>query len=470
MDTPGYADIVIGTQYGDEGKARVVDDIAKHYDIVARFNGGANAGHTVEYKGQKVALKQVPSGIFHPEKLLYVGSGCVLHLLKLVDEIQKLEAIGINLKNRLKLSVNAGVIQPHHILLDNMIGGKIGTTRNGIGPAYADRALRMWGDRLLNIRLGDIVENTDEYFRKMKENLNFFKDMYKLQDQSTDMSIEAMKQALETITEYVEPDTLFLQKKVSRGANVVFEGAQSFMLDVNKGSIPYVTSSGTAAASAYVGGDLSPEFHRETIGVAKAIMSRVGHGPFASEFGGKESENYCMEANEDGSPRYGRQVEADYDIEALLQSENPFEMGKAIRHLSGEYGTVTTRPRRIGALDLVQLTYAAQINGIRKLVLTKCDLLNAYSKTSTGTIPLVTGYTLDGKSIDYVPASAEAYARVVPTIEQRPAFSKDISDMREPNDLPAELKKLLEEIEERTSCKIMGIGVGPGREQYVNLS
>lgn len=470
MEKPGYADVVIGTQFGDEGKARVVDDLAKDYDIVARFNGGANAGHTVEHDGLKVALKQVPSGIFYKDKILYVGSGCVVNLPKLTSEIDSLEKVGIDLEGRLRLSCQAGVIQPHHILLDSVIGKMIGTTKNGIGPAYADRALRMWDDRLLNIRLGDLVDKPEAYFKMMAENLKFFQEMYGLQEIPEGMDIETMKRAFEQVAPYVELDTLFLQKKVRQGLNVVFEGAQSYMLDVTRGSVPYVTSSGTGAASAYVGGDLSPEFHRKTVGVAKAIMSRVGHGPFVSEFGGNESEKYCMAANPDGSPTFGRAVESELDIEAMLRSSDPFEKGKAIRHLSGEYGTVTTRPRRVGALDLPQLAYAAEVNGIRELILTKCDLLNLYARTSEGTMPIVTGYKLDGQKIDYVPGSTEAYNRVEPIIEQRPAFKQDISGLRNASELPSELVDMIKEVEEHTRCKIIGIGVGPSRDQYVKLN
>jgi adenylosuccinate synthase len=467
MNTHGAADIVVGTQYGDEGKARVVDDMAKDYDVIARFNGGANAGHTIEHNGLKVALNQVPSGIFYEDKILYVGSGCVINISKLVAEIERLEGIGINLKGRFKVSSQAGVVQPHHMLIDAEIGGKVGTTKNGIGPAYADRSLRMWGDRLLNIRLGDLHGDADHFFEYMKKNLEFTKSAYGIEGEEVDF--DQLAADFEKIRDYIEIDTLYLQKLAEQGKKILFEGAQSFMLDVNKGSVPYVTSSGTSAPAAYTGGDLSPNFHGKTIGVAKAIMSRVGHGPFISEFGGERSEEYCMTANEDGSPTYGRAVEDEYNIDELLASDDPFEMGKAVRHLSGEYGTVSTRPRRIGALDLPQLTYAVKTNGINGLVLTKCDLLNVYSKTAKGMIPIVTGYKLDGEDINFVPGSTRTYGRVEPVIEYREAFSEDISHMRSEDELPQALKDLLKEVEEFVGCEVAGIGVGPGREQYVKL-
>ncbi len=469
MANQGYADVVIGTQYGDEGKARVVDDKAANYDVIARFNGGANAGHTVVYEGQKVALKQVPSGIFYKDKLMYTGSGCMVNISKLKDELTSLKQVGIDVSNRLRISPQAGVIQPHHILIDGIIGKSVGTTGNGIGPAYADRAMRMWEDRLLNIRMGDLLENSEKYFGIMKTNFESIAKLHGI-DAKVDAELEKMKKDFQDVVGLIEKDTLFLQKKISGGAKVIFEGAQAFMLDVNKGSVPYVTSSGTTASAAYTGGDLSANFHRKTFGIAKVIMSRVGHGPFASEFGGEQSEEYCMSFRQDGSPLHGKADEEKYDLEKLIKSQDPFEVGKAMRILSGEYGTVTSRPRRIGAFDLVQLAYAVKVNGINSLILTKCDLLNCYSRTTNGKIPLVTGYELDGEKIDYIPGSVEAYRRVKPIIEYRPGFSRDISSIRSQSDLPSELRDLLQEVEEKAGCQVEGIGVGPDRDQYIKFN
>ncbi len=468
MTAQGFADVLIGTQYGDEGKARVADGKAKEYDVIARFNGGANAGHTIVHDGKSIALHQVPSGIFYKNTSMYIGSGCVINISKLDEELENLKKSGIDARERLHISSQASVIQPHHLAIDANIGSTIGTTKNGIGPAYADRALRMWGERVLNIRMGDLQNDPDTYFRMMRAN---FEAMAALHGYTADIDSELaeMKKDFEAIAPLIEKDTLFLQKKVMGGAKVLFEGAQAFMLDVVKGLVPYVTSSGTTAAAAYGGGDLSPDCHRKTIGVAKVIMSRVGHGPFPSEFGGMQSEEYCMKANADGSPMYGKAVEAAYDVDALLASSDPFDVGKAIRVLSGEYGTTTTRPRRIGVFDLVQLSHAVKINGIKSLVLTKCDLLQAYSRTKNGMIPLVTGYELDGEMIDYVPASLNAYQRVKPIIEYREGFTEDIKNAKNPSDLPSALKKVLKEIEERAGCAVEGIGVGSDREEYVTL-
>ena len=468
MSNQGYADVVVGLQYGDEGKARVVDDLAKNYDFVARFNGGANAGHTVEANGVRVALNQVPSGVFYPGKQLYVGSGCVVNLTKLARELDNLANVNLDVVDRLHISPQAGVVQPHHVALDTVIGGKVGTTKNGIGPAYADRAFRMWDSRLLNLRMGDLVVDPEGAVAAMRANFEFVADHYDLPEMDIEAELAEILKNIHRLGPLVERDPLYLLKQVKSGKTVIFEGAQSFMLDVNKGSVPYVTSSHTAAPAAYLGGDLPPEFHRKTIGVAKVIMSRVGHGPFTSEFGGKESEAYSMAANPDGSPTYSRAVESEYDIEALLASGDPFKVGQGVRYLSGEYGTVTTRPRRVGAFDLVQLNYAAEANGVDELVLTKCDLLNVYSRTKEGQLPLVTAYQLEGERIDFVPGATGLYAKCTAIQGHRPVFSEDISDIREYSELPSSLRDLVGEVEQMTGCRVVGLGVGPGRDQYVH--
>lgn len=484
----GYADVLIGLQYGDEGKARIVDMLAKDYDVIARFNGGANAGHTIETRdGGKVALQQVPSGIFYPGKILYIGSGCVVNVEKLAIEIEKIKNIkeapseagqdgrsargrqtNIDLSKRLRISCQASVIQPHHLLIDAETGKTIGTTKNGIGPCYADKAYRMDGERLLNIKLGDLLDDPQEYFKKIKENYLAVCGKYGIEHSHADMIVATMESFFNRIRGYIEPDTLFLEKKVQKGAKVLFEGAQSVMLDITKGSVPYVTSSNTVTAAAYVGGDLSPSYHRKTIGVAKAIMSRVGHGPFASEFGGERSEKYCMSTAE-GKSKYPQPVEAKYNVEKLLNSEDYFDIGVALRVLSGEYGTVTARPRRVGMLDLVQLAYAIRMNGVDELMINKCDMLNVFARTKRGVLPIVNAYTLDGREIDYVPGTVKAYYNVKTKAVSKKCFAADISGVRKFSKLPVELRVLLKEIEKFCGCRVAGVGVGPEREQFVRV-
>ncbi|HEX8931682.1 MAG TPA: adenylosuccinate synthetase, partial [Patescibacteria group bacterium] len=284
----GFADIVLGLQFGDEGKARVIDNLAQNYDIIARFNGGANAGHTIANEKGTVALNQIPSGIFYPQTTLYIGSGCVINLEKLATEIKKITELGINLTKRFKISSQTSIIQPHHLLLDAFLGKTVGTTKNGIGPAYADRAMRMYGEKLVNIRLGDLVDDANHFFEIIAINLNDIQGQYDLKI-DTKQTMQALRDAFTQIKPFIELDPLYMEKRVEQGAKVLFEGAQSVMLDIVKGSVPFVTSSSTIAAAAYTGGDLSPKYHRKTIGVVKAIMSRVGYGPFPSEFGGRKS-------------------------------------------------------------------------------------------------------------------------------------------------------------------------------------
>jgi adenylosuccinate synthase len=466
----GYADVLLGLQYGDEGKARVVDFIAPNYDIIARFNGGANAGHTIETKaGGKVALNQVPSAIFYEDKILYIGSGCATNPVKLKKEIENIKALGVKLENRLHISCQVSVVQPHHMYLDGVFGGAIGSTKNGIGPCYADKANRMLGEKLVNIRTGDLLEDLPKFIEIIKTNLQDTIENFGLDVANVQAVIEEYKEACEYISAYIQPDTLFMQKKVEAGAKVLFEGAQSVMLDVTKGSVPYVTSSTTIAPGAYSGGDLSPNFHRKTIGIAKAIMSRVGHGPFASEFGRERSEEYCMQSEGDG-PRYGKAVEEKYDTESLIKSEDEFEMGKALRVLSFEYGTVSTRPRRIGAFDMVQLNYAIRMNGVTELVINKCDLLKEYTRTKEGKMPLVVSYDLKGQEIDYVPGSVSTYYKVMPITKKLEMSSEDISGIRNFEELSSEMQNFKREVEAITECKVVGLGVGPEREQFIQIT
>jgi adenylosuccinate synthase len=462
----GYSDVLIGLQYGDEGKARVVDLFAKNYDIIARFNGGANAGHSIELGGVKVALNQIPSGIFYPEKLLYIGSGCAVNVVKLAAEIKTIEKLGIGFKGRLFISSQASIVQPQHQIIDGLTGKYIGTTNNGIGLCYADRALRMVDQRLVNIRLADLLADTDGTIKNIGENILAQQQKYGFECDINAL-LNELKQSFEYIKAYVQPDTLFLQKQVESGKNVLFEGAQSSMLDPVKGVVPFVTGGATIASAAYMGGDLSLKYHRKTIGVAKAIMSRVGHGPFTSELGGAKSEAYTMAKNSEGGSKYTREYEQSLDIDSLIQSSNPFEVGQALRVKSGEYGVVTKRPRRIGHLDLVQLSYSCRINGVDELVLTKTDMLNVYSQTKDGKIVFVDGYELDRAMIDYVPADPATYYKVNAKYKDFDGFGEDISHIRNYADLPANLTVALSYIEQTCDCKIVGLGVGSERDQFI---
>ncbi len=461
MKNRGFADVLIGLQYGDEGKAKVIDLIAKNYHIIARFNGGANAGHTIETEKFRVALHQIPSGIFYKDKILYIGSGCVVDISKMIEEIGMVEKLGISLKNRLYISDQTSIVQPHHVLVDIHTAGKIGTTKNGIGPAYADKAMRMVNGRHVNIKLGELIDNP-ALFDHIKKNLERKIEKHNATGYEVTKIIDTLKKDLKNLMPYVQRDTLFLQKLVDGGKNVLFEGAQSIMLDITKGLVPYVTSSSTVAGAAFVGGDLPVNYHRKTIGVAKAIMSRVGNGPFVSEFGGKKSEEYCKD------PTHNKNYEKqNYDTYKMLASDNQFDVGVALRILGNEYGTVTKRPRRIGMMDLVQLAFAVKTNGVDEIFLTKCDLLVDFIKTKSKKIPVVSEYILNSKTIDYVPGSNTLYAKVKVKTTDFESFTEDLSKITLWGKLPKQLLTLLGAIEEKTGCGFLGIGVGSKRKQFI---
>lgn len=460
----GYADVLVGLQYGDEGKARVVDMIAQEYDIIARFNGGPNAGHTVVTDQGTLALKHIPSGVFYPDMVLYIGSGCVVNPTILKKELEQVAALGLKVAGRMFLSSRCSVIQPHHILQDSLTGAGIGTTKNGIGPCYADRALRMDRDRRLNITLRDLVRDPN-VFSHIEANLEAFLTHYPEADREEGYRmLEQLRTDAAIVHDFITEDPLFVEDLVRGGKNILFEGAQSVMLDVVRGSLPYVTSSYTVAAAAYTGGDLSPQFHRKTIGVAKALMSRVGYGPFFSEIGGIASRDYCMA---DGGRAHSREYEATLNAEALLASDNELDIGIGLRIKSREYGTVTGRPRRIGMMDAEQLRFVARTNGVEEVFLTKCDLLSCFAHTKWKALPLITGYGKGSQSLPGFPLEELHQEEITPIIKEFAPFEEDISAARTPEVLPESLKEFLRAIESHAGCRIIGIGVGPGRDQSV---
>jgi adenylosuccinate synthase len=461
----GYADVLVGLQYGDEGKAKIIDLLTPDYDIVARFNGGANAGHTIVTSAGKFALQQVPSAVTHPTLALYIGSGCVVNPEKLLKEIEELERAGLSVRPRLQISPRASLVQPHHILIDSLTGADVGTTKNGIGMAYADRARRMHRGAVVNIRLGDLLSSSHEVIERAKYNLSVAAKEYEVPEPGPEV-IEAFAAACKAIAPLVARDPQVLVNSVTRGARVLFEGAQSVMLDVQRGTVPFVTSSATLVGAAYVGGDLPPKYHRKSIGVAKLLMSRVGRGPFASEFGGARSEAYCME---DGGAKHTREFEKkSYNVMTFLRSNEPFEVGVALRMLSHEYGTVTGRPRRIGALDLAQLREVVVDNGIDELYLTKADLLREFADTAAGTIPVVTAYEFPKvEGAMTVPVTQKDFGVLKPIYKQYAAFSGSIEGVRSYDELPSEMQQLISDIEKVTGARVAGIGTGPARDELV---
>ena len=366
----------------------------------------------------------------------------------------------------MKIAANATLIQPHQILLDQIYGKGIGTTGNGIGPAYADRALRTT-HILKNLRVCDFFVNPLKATKIVEANVNETIKAHKLKNINAKKIASDFKKQAMKLKEYYCPDPLYLEKQVRKGKKVFFEGAQSVMLDVSTGSVPFVTSSRTIAAAAYTGGDTSNRTHKNTIGVGKAIMSRVGNGPFISEFGRSKSEKYCAE---EGGYKNIREVESKkYNMKTLLKSPDPFKIGIALRLLGFEYGATTKRPRRIGMLDLVMLKQNCMLNGVDELYLNKFDCLTDYNKTSLPGIPVVTAYKLKGKKIDYIPTTPKEAEAAIPVVKYLPHIKKDISKIRDFNLLPTAAKKLVKFIEKQVGTPLYGIGVGPERDQFIQI-
>ncbi len=477
----GRADTVFGSDYGDEGKGRIVDVLLENgdYTIACRFNGGPNAGHTLFKDGEKLILNSIPSGILYKNIINYIGSGCVVDPVHIFDtEIPRIKAF-IPIDGRIKISALATAITPTQIFWDKATGKMVGTTGRGIGPAYADKARRAEGKSIRYLRLCDILAAPEKAGEIIKKN---YEESIKIAS-ALGMDIEEADDINERIDRFIgatleldrngliEKDPLWMTKMVEDGKNVLMEGAQAFGLDITYGAAPFTTSSNTVAGNAYVGGDLAAKYHGKTYGVAKAIASRVGSGPFVGEFGGRKSERYCDEKDTEGKPKYLQEKESElYDTNSLLKSDDTLKFGIGLRMKTGEYGATTKRPRRVGMPDLFRLAFAVRRSGADKLYVTKMDCLKEYANNTLyeGKIPVITGYRLNGKTIDYVPASAEEQYDIEPVITLMPAIP-DISDIRMEKDLPPQAIEMIELIKKITRCPIGGIGVGPERNQMVFL-
>ncbi len=464
----GKSIVGIGLQYGDEGKIKVFDPVIEKekIDVVSKFNGGANAGHHVQVGGVHIVTHSIPCGVHYPNTIMYIGSGTLVDPVKVNSEIQDIESHGLKIKNRLHISSKCSLVQPSHILFDKSTGKEVGTTSNGIGPAYADQCFRDINGLRKNIRLGDYLSNPTRFVIDVRKNLEEVVERFEIR---TDISKEVNEfdQEARKLERYLCGDALFLDKFINEGKNVFFEGANAVNLDRITGSVPYVTSSRTLAAAAYTGGDLSVKYHTKTIGIAKAIMSRVGNGPFVSEFGGEKSEKYCAEER---GKKYSKEVEKMmYDVQKLLKSGDLFELGIVLRMLGDEYGSTTGRPRRLGMFDLVMLERDCKLNGVGELYINKFDCLTMFSQTSLPGIPIVTGYKLDGRSIDYIPSSEEELRRVKPVIEYFPHIRQDLSKIRDYEHVSYEARQLVGFIENSVGTKICGIGVGRAREEFIEI-
>lgn len=414
-------DVLLGLQWGDEGKGKVVDVLTPKYDVVARFQGGPNAGHTLEFEGQKYVLRSIPSGVFQGDKINIIGNGVVLDPALFKAEAEALEASGHPLKERLHISKKAHLILPTHRLLDAAYeaakgSAKVGTTGKGIGPTYTDKVSRN------GVRVGDILYNFDEKYAKAKarheqilKNLNFSYDLTETE--------KAFFEGIEYLKQFHLVDSEHEINNLLRdGKSILCEGAQGTMLDVDFGSYPFVTSSNTICAGACTGLGVGPNKIGEVYGIIKAYCTRVGSGPFPTEL---------------------------FD-----------ETGKKIRDLGHEYGAVTGRERRCGWIDLVALKYAVMINGVTKLIMMKSDVLDNFDM-----IKACVAYRQDGKEIDYFPFDVSE--GVEPIYAEMQGWNCDLTKMKSEDEFPEEFNGYISFLEDYLETPIKIVSVGPDREQTI---
>ncbi len=417
--------VVVGTQWGDEGKGKYIDMLAEQSDIIVRFSGGNNAGHTIVANGEKYALHLIPSGILHTSKTCIIGNGVVIDPAVLLKEMKGLNDRGIT-TDHLLISDRAHLIMPYHIGLDELQenfrgNNSIGTTKRGIGPCYADKIERC------GIRMCDLIDK-EELIKKVKANLELknliIERVYGGKPYDAEAIIEEYLGYAEKLKKYVTDTTSLLGDAIDNDKNILFEGAQANFLDIDFGTYPYVTSSNPIAGGVCTGSGLGPVYINEVYGVLKAYTSRVGAGPFPTE-------------------------------------QNN-ETGDTIRELGWEYGTTTGRPRRCGWLDTVMIKYAAKINGLTALAINHVDTIGKLKE-----IKLCVGYKYNGQVIKYFPASLNELAKCEPIYEVFEPWDEDISNVKSFDKLPANAQKYLQRIEELVGVKIGLIGVGKDREQII---
>jgi adenylosuccinate synthase len=421
--------VIIGAQWGDEGKAKMVDVLTEQVDIVARYQGGSNAGHTVVTDGKKFVFHQIPSGILHAGKTCVIGNGVVLDLLGLFSEMESLVKAGVKVRERLVISDRAQLLMPYHRLLDgaseNRKGvAKIGTTNRGIGPAYMDKMARV------GLRITDLFEPSafKEKVRRVVAEKNFWlKNYFKVGGVQADKISRQFLRLAPQIKPLVKETSGYLESQLERGKNLLAEGAQGTLLDVDFGTYPYVTSSSASVGGVCTGLGIGPRWLDEIYGVAKAYTTRVGEGPFPSEM--------------------------------------DEEQGKKIRERGGEYGATTGRPRRCGWLDLPALKYACRVNGFTGILLTKIDVLSR-SKV----LKLCVAYEADGKRITDFPADLELLARCKPIYRQMRGWQGDLTHAHGLKQLPREAVRYLETVENIIGVPVKWISVGPDRKQIFRKS
>ncbi|MEV5030018.1 adenylosuccinate synthase [Paenibacillus sp. LPE1-1-1.1] len=415
--------VVVGTQWGDEGKGKITDYLAEGADVVARYQGGNNAGHTILIDNKKYKLTMIPSGIFNHNKTCVIGNGMVINPEALIDEINYIHDNGFSTDN-LKISDRAHVIMPYHLVLDGLEedrkgDNKIGTTRKGIGPCYMDKAARN------GIRIADLMD-AEEFEARVRsiiiEKNQLIEQVYGGSQLDADSIVRDYLGYAEILRKYVTDTSVVLNDAIDAGQKVLFEGAQGVMLDIDQGTYPYVTSSNPSAGGVCIGSGVGPSKIKQVIGVAKAYTTRVGDGPFPTE------------------------------------QDN--EIGQLIRDKGHEYGTVTGRPRRVGWFDTVVVRHARRVSGITGLSLNSLDVL-----TGLETVKICTGYKLRGEVIETYPASLKMVSECEAVYEEHPGWSEDISNAKTLEDLPVNTRNYLNRVSELTGIPIAIFSVGRNREQ-----
>jgi len=416
-------DVILGLQWGDEGKGKIVDFFAKNYDVIARFQGGPNAGHTLYVNDKKIVLHQIPSGIFHEEKTNLIGNGVVLDPITLRKECNDVAAMGVDYKKNLYISERTHLILPTHRALDKASElskghDKIGSTLKGIGPAYMDKTGRN------GLRVGDLLDKnfTTQYIKlrmkhqRLLDNFNFTEDISNWE--------EEFFEALEFLRDFkIVNGEYFINEKISAGKRVLAEGAQGSMLDVDFGTFPFVTSSSTISAGVCSGLGIAPQKIKEVIGITKAYCTRVGSGPFPTE---------------------------------LTDATGDF-----LRNAGNEFGSTTGRPRRCGWIDLVALQFACMINGVTQLVMTKADILDGLDE-----LKVCKGYNVNGEEKNYVPFQMNR-VNIEPSYKSFEGWKTVVSAIDNYDALPEKMKTYIKFLNEFLKVPVKYISNGPGREQIV---
>jgi adenylosuccinate synthase len=419
--------VLIGAQWGDEGKGKVTDLLGERVDYVVRYSGGNNAGHTViTPDGQKYALHLMPSGALSPNAIIVIGNGVVVDPKVLLTEIDGLQERGVDV-SRLRISGDAHLIMPHHRALDRVVerylgSSRIGTTGRGIGPAYGDKVARM------GIRVQDLLD--PGILRKklhlvLRERNQVLFKVYNRKAIDVGAVVEEYLTYAERLRPYIAETRTILWRALDRGETILLEGAQATMLDVDHGTYPFVTSSNPTAAGACVGSGIPPTEITQVIGVTKAYTTRVGSGPFPTEL---------------------------FDAS-----------GAHLRTIGAEYGTTTGRERRCGWFDAVVGRYAVRVNGITDLVMTKLDVLSGLEK-----VPVCVAYSIDGERVEDMPMSQTEFHHARPVLEEMDGWVEDITKARAEADLPENARRYIARIEELCGARVSVVGVGPGREENVH--